>query len=98
MLVAGSVQQQWHFTELRPMHLDQVKVGVHEFADGRPHYAWLPLAGRAAAGSVGGEVRIYALCCHGTSEVQCAAVRHAVRHSLLACCHAGAPALAMAGE
>jgi hypothetical protein len=33
-----------------------VKVGVHECADGRPHYAWLPLAGRAAAGSVGGEV------------------------------------------
>jgi hypothetical protein len=37
-------------------HVNQVKVGVHEFADGRPHYAWLPLAGRAAAGSVGGEV------------------------------------------
>lgn len=37
--------------------VNQVEIGVHEFADGRPHYAWLPLAGRAAAGSMGGEVR-----------------------------------------
>ena len=59
------------------MHLDQVKVGVHEFADGRPHYAWLPLAGRAAAGSVGGEVRIFDLHCHENSEVQCAAAHRA---------------------
>jgi hypothetical protein len=40
------------------MSLEQVEVGVHEFADGRPHYAWLPLAGRAAAGHMGGEVRM----------------------------------------
>lgn len=79
-------------------HLQQVKVGVHEFADGRPHYAWLPLAGRAAAGSVGGEVRILALRCHKSSEMQCAAVRHAAYSGYPACRAAGAPAPAMAGE
>lgn len=43
-------------TFTRVSWLEQVEVGVHEFADGRPHYAWLPLAGRAATGHMGGEV------------------------------------------
>lgn len=30
---------------------------VAQYSDGRPHYAWLPLAGRAAGGSLAGEVR-----------------------------------------
>lgn len=34
----------------------QVEVPVEQYADGRPHYAWLPLAGRAAGGSMAGEV------------------------------------------
>jgi len=31
---------------------------VREYADGRPHYCWLPLAGRAEAGAMGGEVHL----------------------------------------
>lgn len=78
------------------MHLKQVKVGVHEFADGRPHYAWLPLAGRAAAGSVGGEVRNFALRVMRAQRGQCPAARHAACRGSVACRAAGAPAPTMA--